>query len=75
MIKKLVSLQVKEIDLLDYLWTKILNISPSLLFTVANVELITVKDVCLFTIVPFVNWNCVVKIDELRSVFQIYFTS
>ena len=46
-----------------------------LLFTVANVELITAKDLYLFTIVPFVNGNYGVKIDELRSVFQIYFTS
>ena len=40
-----------------------------------HVKPITVKDLYLFTRVQFVNGNCEVKIDELHSLFQTYFTN
>ncbi len=57
---------------LVYLQKKILNFFLFLLFIVAKVNLITVKDLCPFTIAQYVNGNYEAKIEELRSLCQFY---
>ena len=50
-------------------------LSFPILFIVANVKLITVKDLCPFTIAQCVNGNYEAKTEESRNLCQTYFTN
>ena len=55
--------------------SEFLYFSTICLFIVANVKLITVKDLCPFTIAQCVNGNYEAKTEESLSVCQTFFTN